>query len=70
MPAFDPPTGPPFAMYPVEFDALIVTEALRLWSDPPLVELPWAIGGAETAGTAEEPVDLPFMGEIEADFPC
>jgi hypothetical protein len=57
-------------MYPVELFAFMVTEALRLWSDPPLVELPCAMGGAETAGTAGETADLPFTGEIEADFPC
>ena len=70
IPPFDPPTGPPFAPKLLGPFA-IVTDGFRLWSfEPPLTELPCAIAGAETAGTAGGIENLPFTGETEDDFPC
>lgn len=38
-PPFDPPTGPPFGIYPLGAFALMVTELFRLWLlEPPLTE--------------------------------
>lgn len=68
MPAFEPPTGPPLATYPLLL-ALMVTELFRLWS-PLIAELLCAMAGATTTGTAGLTAGLPFTGEIEADFPC
>lgn len=49
----------------------MVTELLRLWLLEPLTdELPWAMAGAATAGTAGEIGALPFTGETDDDFPC
>lgn len=48
----------------------MVTELFLLWSEPLVAELLWAIAGAETTGTAGEIAGLPFIGEIELDFPC
>lgn len=49
-----------------------MTELFRLWLvEPPLAAaLPWAMAGAETAGTAGEIGALPFTGETDDDFPC
>ena len=48
----------------------MVTEFLRLCSEPPFAAELCAIAGAETTGTAGGTEDLPLAGEIELDFPC
>lgn len=60
MPAFAPPTGPPFATYELGPLAAMVTELLREWSEEPLGVLPLA-----TAGTAGVTDVFPFTGDVE-----
>jgi len=66
-------TGPPFDMYPLVPDALIVTDIFRLWSPgvgAPFTPLLFTMVGGPTDGTAGWMGFFPFTGEIELPFPC
>jgi len=65
-------TGPPFSMYPLAPDALIVTDVFRLWSPgvgAPFTPLLFTMVGGPT-GTAGWMGFFPFTGEMELLFPC